>query len=416
MTLNTEEIQNLSNLLLSNDLEKLSLGLDLIEANQDFGKELVIQLILLRELSKEEEIAMRAHIITQDLITLKEDRRLKEGMGIFSFLEKEETVGMDQFDKTLTLHLRKFEKIQTEVGPLIAKSNLFIDRYFDLAQNLIRLNQTEKGIEMLEMIVDNQAQYFEAQYLLGTLYLSVHQEYESAKFCFNQAIEACPEHVESLKALADIQLLHYNKPVDAISILEKIIEFAPDSVSTYNKLTHIHFQHLKDFDRCRQLIDIVMSMDTYNAQALKYLSLIQWKEDQKLYDAVRTLQTGIEHHEGSDLALLSSTLGQLYAEGLQNFELARNFYLDALEATPGDRNIFEKMRYLLANYFNDFGTINLYFIKYLEAKPNDASMHFEYAKFIQSFVHNKDEVKKQLRLALKLNPGYPEATTLLKNL
>lgn len=281
----------------------------------------------------------------------------------------------------------KFAKIQADFAPLMLQYVYYRERYLNLGRKLYLLfDLSAEAQNCFETILQTAPQIADAAYSLGRI-LEKQNELQSAKAYYQKALTEEPQHVYALLQLGQLYCRLDSQPEKALPLFEQVVEEEPYLTEVYIRLGEAHFM-LEDFERCRQYVDIALSINEYNEEALDLLATLYRKIEHDYDKAIETYQKGLDHQVHADSGLLLGRLAEMYVEDLQAYDKGRLFYQRSLQAQPAQPERLQKYIQLLLNQMQDYGAALDAYEQYLEAVPSDWTMRLAYADFLSEYIHD----------------------------
>lgn len=290
----------------------------------------------------------------------------------------------------------KFAKIQSDFASLLLQYEYYRERYLDLARKLYLLfDLSAEARDCFEAMLKAHPQEAEAAYGLGRI-LEKQDKAEQAKVYYQQVLEQQPQHVYALLQLGQLYCRLDGQPEKALCLFEQVVEQEPYLMEVYIRLGEAHFM-LEDFERCRQYVDIALSINEYNEEALDLLATLYRKIERDYDKAIETYQKGLDHQVHADSGLLLGRLAEMYVEDLQAYDKGRLFYQRSLDAQPAQPARLRKYIQLLLEQLQDYGAALDAYERYLEVVPTDWTTRLAYADFLSEYIQDYWQAAEVLR-------------------
>ena len=170
------------------------------------------------------------------------------------------------------------------------KKNLKIQQILSLAIENHKKNNLELAESLYNRILKIDSNQFQANYLLGSLYLQT-KNFNKAIKLLNNAIQIQPDHADSYHNLgfAFIELGEFKK---AIQLLNKVIKINPDHIDVYYNLGNA-FKQLRDFNNAEIYYKKAIKLKPSNAKAYNNLGNVL-KESGKIKESIFFYQKAIQ--------------------------------------------------------------------------------------------------------------------------
>ena len=334
----------------------------------------------------------------------------------------------------------------------------------------------DQGLAELNALVKEEPRNVRARILLGNAYLSMRNT-QAASAAFEEAIRLAPERPGAYVQMGKV-LLVSNRENEAIEMFEKAVSMDATLLEPVQYITAVYLKR-KDFDqavaRVRRQLDVapanpflnnlmgsvyeaagnLTDAEKYMKKALElepsapalhvslagfylrhkmtekaktqYLSAID-KEPQTLsahmalgliYEGEKNYDQAQNHYEKAlkinpDYVPAANNLAYLYAERGGNIDVALNLAQKAKERVPNDPHISDTLGWIYYKK-NVYTTAIGYLKEAAEKQPAHPTIryHLGMAYFKNG---NRDQAKKELQEALRLNPGFEKAQEAKKTL
>jgi len=146
----------------------------------------------------------------------------------------------------LYLIMRDYENTYTTISKLIAIDNINPIAYFIRSMALIEESDTLNAIKNLQVAIDQDQEYYDAQLQLGILFAS--QKNPVAVNYLQNAIRITPRAIEAYYQLA-LFFQENGRTESAIQTYNSILDINPDFVPVLYNLGYIQLVYEKDFPR-----------------------------------------------------------------------------------------------------------------------------------------------------------------------
>lgn len=337
------------------------------------------------------------------------ERILVERFAIFDSIQQY-FPWMGDYKNLQKTNFQAFAPYQRQYLPLIASSPLYASIYLDLGRKLYVHYELEDEAEAcLECLFDYNDRLAEAAYSLGRIY-EKRTSYARAVAYYERCIALDPAHIYALLQLGWIKMQQglFN---EAIYQYNRVTEHDPYLREAHIRLAQAYYA-LEDLPRCRQFIEVVLSVDEFNAEALALLATIQWKHEQNWEAAQATLQKGLDHPVHGDSGLLLAQMAEMEVEFLQNYDKGRTFYEKSLKAQANQPDTVRKYARLLLQHYQAPDEARQIYADFLQLQPRHAAIRTDFAALLIDYFQDFPEANLQLQEALRWDADSAKAQQL----
>ena len=309
----------------------------------------------------------------------------------------------------------QFVTFKNRYEKLLSSYDYYTDLYLDMARKLYMLFKLEKeATACFEGIVSYNDRNDEAFYALGRV-MEKRQSFQEAIERYEKCIAIKPENIYAQLQLGALKVKELGLYEEAIEHYNKVIEQDPFSAEPYIRVSEAHY-HLQQIDRAKQFLEIALSINEFHEEALNLQGTIYWKIENNYEKAIETYQKGLDHLLHGDSALLLGSLGDLYAQYLQDFDKARLYYEKSLKVNPAQKNIIQQFIPILLQVFHDQAMAASHYENYLRLEPLDIDIKIAYAEFLIEYLHDYELAHEQLQAVIALAPEKEEAQRLMSRI
>lgn len=371
-------------------------------------------LCIVEALHEEEELQEQARSLLQIILTAEQQKNYSQGFAILQQIrtltpwDQEEIAAYPKY-------FEQFVQIKAHFDETIIGAHIYLEQYLDLGRKLYMICKMPKEASLcFKSILALRPNHAETLYAQGRIE-EYYENWLPARQYYARCTEIEPDHLYANLQLGYL-LVKEGKDLDAaVEHYERVIELDPYLQEAYVRLGEVLFMQ-EDIERCRQYIEVALSINEYNEAALDLLAKIYRKIEKDFDKAIETYQKGIDHHVHEDSGLLLGALAEMYIEDLQAHEKGKLFYEKSLAADPKQKERTQKFIQLLLTHYQDYGAVVDIYERYLRLVPHDAQMHRAYADFLLDYIHDTYTAKQHFQKALDLKPEWLEIKELLINL
>ncbi|MCH2043759.1 MAG: tetratricopeptide repeat protein [Saprospiraceae bacterium] len=363
-------------------------------------------LVLTAVLHPEEDIQQAAQALLMPRFGAQGISMLREQLSIFGTIA-EYFPWMGDYAPLQQENYQKFSKVKVDYIQMIVESPLYVETYLDMGRKLYMMFELEDEAKTcFEDILRINPKHDEAQYSLGRIYEKQHL-YKKAKEHYEAAIRHNEENVYALLQLGYIKVNKLNLNEEGIEHYGKVVEKEPYMAEAYVRTAEAYLG-LEDMERCQQFLEMALSINEYNEDALNLQGNIYWKVKGDYEKAEQTYQKGLDHQLHGDNGLLLGSLAEMYVELLE-FDKAKLFFEKSLKAQPNQPRVLALYTNLLVKQYQDYGAAISAYENYLDIQENDVETLRTFANFLIDYLNDEATALTYLEQAQTLDPDEDEA-------
>lgn len=363
-------------------------------------------LVLTAILHPEEDIQQTAQALLMPRFGAQGLGMLREQLSIFQSIV-EYFPWMGDYAPLQQENYEKFSKVKDDYIQMIVESPLYVETYLDMGRKLYMMFKLEDEAKTcFEDILKINPKHDETQYALGRIYEKQHL-YKKAQGYYEAAIQHNDENVYALLQLGYIKVNKLNLNEEGIEHYGKVIEKEPYMAEAYVRTAEAYLA-LEDMERCQQFLEMALSINEYNEEALNLQGNIYWKVKKEYEKAEETYQKGLDHQLHGDNGLLLGSLAEMYVELLE-FDKAKLFFEKSLKAQPNQPKTLASYTDLLVKQYQDYGATISAYEAYLDIQENDVETLRAFANFLIDYLNDETTALVYLEQALELDPDEGEA-------
>jgi tetratricopeptide (TPR) repeat protein len=298
---------------------------------------------------------------------------------------------------------------------LIASYALYAELLLDAGRKLLLIFQlAEEAKICFEIIVKYNSDNDEALYAIGRLEDRSGNLAKALEF-YERAITANPDNSFAQMQTGILKTALFEKYEEALHHFSKASESDPYSVEPYIRMAESAFK-MGNIPQTRQFLEIALGINEYHEEALNMFGTLQWKIEEDYDAAVETFKKGIDHKVHEDSALLLKSLGDIYAEHFQDFNIAKLFYDKSLKANPAQKTLLQYYVPFVLKQFQDLGAVEKAYADFLNLRTKDTEMLTAYANFLCEYLNDFDSAYNYLERALELDANHQPALKLMRKI
>lgn len=271
--------------------------------------------------------------------------------------------------------------------------------YINEANVAIKQNNFDKAIEQCQQAISEDAQNFDAYYILGNAYYQKGM-FKEMNDAFSSSLEINPKHEAKIKThrelawnklfeggVTDIEAAEYEKAASKFEIATQLIA---DRTGAYNNLAYAYNQ-LDQPENAKDAYIRALAVDSSDLEIKYYLGVLYYNMQD--YDACITTMTEIMDtaEPGTELYNNSMVSLAIAYDLAGNSEKAIETYDNALKLNPDDKDIlFNKGRlYFLQKDYENAAKV---WQRVIEIDPDDFEAHLNISN---SYINVGDSLKNE---------------------
>jgi tetratricopeptide (TPR) repeat protein len=351
-TLEPEEIENLSRLLSSSDLQNISLGLEMLKYNLSHVKDVSAPLMLIIHglyAYSDEEIVMikAAKSLLKKKLTNEEFKELQQHFVAFESMKKDLKLKWSEF----RVQLKQFEyQIDLYEPFILGNPDYQYAFYYDLSYYIIRrFRKYEKSYEYLKKLIDAGSEDLNIKSEFVDLVLNeffikeLHfEEIPRVISCVHELIHAYPyysaNYYHILGIIYDLYALDKDK---AKENYYKCLELDPNHDGSMNNLANIIYKLDGDYDEALRLVKEALKLNPKDYNTLDTLGCILFYGYKNYPEAIKAFEKVLKLRKRHHYSV--TALGEVYEE-MGDYVKAEDYYLQGLKIRPKSEYKLEKLK------------------------------------------------------------------------
>lgn len=379
-----EEIENLTEMLISPDTRNAELALKLLQQQPQYIPNLVVPLTILTKLSKNEEMQMLAKVVLHLKYTSKVIQQWEQPLEVFSATQKAKTLSWIRFYKLL----QYYEKNRAIYEPVLLNHPEY-SSYFEAV-----------GIALMQTFQQYELAYVYFQKIREKPEFSLQAKFYMAEMIYRFFLPEGKHLDEAPKILAILKEVQTYRPPNAErfwhvmgticelyiedmqqakSYYEQALQLAPDFEQSSFNLARLYFVYEQNYEAAKQILKELVLQHARNTAYWHLLAQVEWEGFQQVEKAEAIFQNILSLSRNSHPQTCMS-LGDLYLE--------QGKYEETLK----------------------------YYKMALAKKPNNVHMLLKYAKFQAQQLHHPKEAVQVYRKIVELDADNQEAKEALTTL
>ncbi|MGH1339309.1 MAG: tetratricopeptide repeat protein [Aureispira sp.] len=333
-SLSSQEIEHLSNLLLSNDDSNLDIAFQILSVHPDSIATLRKELVLVANLSRAQEHSKQAAQLLEQEFDGVQLQYWNEAFKLFKIYR--ELYDIEEFEANWHW-FEKHEKQRPEYMELLLKKHAYMREYFAIAEVLVafyrkRLDWAEHYYLVALSHAPNDVQILNR---LASLERSLHQDYERILAYYERILQLDPQHYDTIESNILFHLDYLKDPETAIELTNQALVFYPDDENFLLWLADASMLLDKNesFLKGKQLIQEILHNNPYNASAWAIYGNHLWLSEGNAKKAEEVYRQALVHNPTSynilgNLAELLETVHKDYTGADELYVKAFAIYLD----------------------------------------------------------------------------------------
>ncbi len=327
-SLDTQAIERLSDLLLSNDSSNINIAFQILSVHPDSITCLRRELVLVSNLSPDEGHGEQASQLLEQEYDGTQLAYWNEAFHLFSIYQ--ELYDLEEFEENWHW-FEKHEKQRPEYMPLLLKKKAYMREYFAIAEVLVanyrkRLDWAEHYYLVALCHAPNDVQIL---HRVANLERSLHQDYERTLAYYERILEIDPQHYDTIESNILFHMDYLKDPEKAMELAAHALTFYPKDENFQLWLADACMLHAEQsvFNKGKALIKNIIKGNPYNAPAWAIYGNHLWMSENDPERAEMIYRQALVHNPTSYNIL--GNLAELVETVHQNFEEADYLYVKA---------------------------------------------------------------------------------------
>lgn len=333
-SLSSQEIEHLSNLLLSNDDSNLNIAFQILSVHPDSIAVLRKELVLVANLSHIKEHGKQAAQLLEQEFDGAQLQYWNEAFKLFKIYR--ELYDLEEFEANWHW-FEKHEKQRPEYMALLLKKKAYMREYFAIAEVLVafyrkRLDWAEHYYLVALSHAPNDVQILNR---LASLERSLSQNHERILAYYERILQLDPQHYDTIESNILFHLDYLKDPETARQLALQALVFYPDDENFQLWLADASMLlgNKDSFAKGKQLLQDILHNNPYNASAWTIYGNHLWLSEGNAQKAEATYREALVHNPTSynilgNLAELLETVHLDYTGADELYVKAFAIYLD----------------------------------------------------------------------------------------
>lgn len=327
-SLNQEALQHLSSLLLSTDKNTIELGLQILKSHLDCLGEVVHELVLLSQLSWNDEQRLVARQLLEQQSTNDEIEHWNKVFYVFHIYH-------NLFEtKDFEDNWHWFEYHEAHRAPFmsfIVQNHEYAGEYIALAGTLTeyykkRLDWAERYYHIPLQQNPNDLNLLST---LANLYQDGFHDYEKALYYYNKILALDPAHYDALEAKGTLYFDYIKSTTKAINVFETALKYHPNDEHLRIHLADAYMikaEH-KAYHKGKQMIQEILERNPTSSFAWTIYANRLWTTENKPKEAEKAYINCLNLNPRNYTIL--GNLAELHESVYHDYEKAKDYYVKA---------------------------------------------------------------------------------------
>lgn len=334
-----EEIENLTEMLISPDTRNAELALKLLQQQSQYIPDLVVPLTILTKLSKDENLQMLAKVVLHLKYTSKAIEQWEQPLEVFAATKKAKTLSWIRFYKLL----QYYEQNRTIYEPVLLNHPEYTSYFEEVAIALMRnFQQYQLSYVYFQKVREKpefslQAKFYLAE-MLYRFFLPEGKNLEEAPnilAILKEVQTYNPPNVERfLHVMGTICELYIEDMEQAKSYYEQVLHVAPDFEQSSFNLARVYFVYEQDYTTAKKILEELVRKHPRKIDYWYLLAQVEW-EGFKDLDKAEAIFQNILVLSRNKHPQTAMSLGDLYIQK-SNYTQTLHYYKMALSQQPSD--------------------------------------------------------------------------------
>lgn len=332
--LDTQELEHLSDLLLSNDSSNLAIAFQILSTHADAIALLRKELVLVANLSHEQEQAEQAMQLLEQEFNGAQLKYWNEAFKLFKIYR--ELYDFEEFEEHWHW-FEKHEKQRPEYMPLLLKNKGYMREYFAIAEVLVAFYR--KRLDWAEhyylVALSHSPEDVEILHRLANLERTLHQNYERTLSYYEHILKLDPQHYDTIESNILFHLDYLKDSETAIELAQHALSFYPNDENFQLWLADalMLVGEEESFSKGKQLLQQIIKTNPYHAPAWAVYGNHLWLSEGNAQKAEEIYRQALIYNPTSynilgNLAELLETVYQDYEGADELYVKAFSIYLD----------------------------------------------------------------------------------------
>lgn len=333
-SLNPQELEHLSDLLLSNDSSNLDIAFQILSAHPDAIALLCKELVLVANLAHEQAHGEQAIQLLEQEFEGTQLKYWNEAFKLFKIYR--ELYDFEEFEEHWHW-FEKHEKQRPEYMPLLLKNKAYMREYFAIAEVLVAFYR--KRLDWAEhyylVALSHSPEDVQILHRLANLERTLHKDYERTLTYYEHILKLDPQHYDTLESNILFHLDYLKDPETAVQLAKHALSFYPNDENFQLWLADAWMlsRDQESFSMGKELLQQIIKNNPYNAPAWAIYGNHLWLSEGNAQQAEEIYRQALLHNPTSynilgNLAELLETVHKDYQGADEMYVKAFSIYLD----------------------------------------------------------------------------------------
>lgn len=328
-SLDEQELQNLSKLLLSTDAANIEIGLQLVKSLPNYINFVCKELVLISQLSWNDYLQKIAYELLKETYSAEQLEDWNESFKIFHVYEN--LYDYDDFKESWHL-FEKHEEIRPSFVPFLIQNSDYIVEYITLAECVF--SYYKKKLDWAEryylMALLHQPNNLGLLTTLADLYKDGYHDYPKALDCYNKILSVEISHYDALEAKALLYFSYLKEYDKAVEVFQEALIYYPNNENLKIWLADIYMTQNSagSFQKGKNILLSILKKTSKNIFALTIYANQLWITEKKPEEAkevyFRALDIAAQDYN------VWGNLAELYDREFKKYEIAQEYYAKTL--------------------------------------------------------------------------------------
>ena len=333
--LNSEEVERLSDMLLSENSNDLEIGFQILKAHPYAVQQVHRELLLMVHLAAHTEHAVHAKALLQ---THFDAEQLQTWNNTFEVFHRYGDL-YDPEDFEAQWHwFEQHEAVRGEYLSFILRKHAYVREYFSLAETIAEFykKRLDWAQRYYDLVLTYNPDDVPTLHRLGNLERDHHHRYEEALAYYLKVLSIQPTHYYTLEAITLLYLDYLEQPQEALSWIQRALEAYPQDEHLLVWLADVYMtpSSLQDFEQGETILNDIIARNPYNTAAWTIYGNHLWITKKAIDRAEQVYNKGLQHNPNSYNLL--GNLAELHERVYGDADKARALYLKSFSIYKDD--------------------------------------------------------------------------------
>jgi tetratricopeptide (TPR) repeat protein len=335
LSLSSEEIHNLSKLLISSDASSIEVAFQILQHYKNALHHVTKEVVLISQLSWNDTLRKEAY---QLLEATFESTQIKAWNDIFQvFHIYQNLFDIEDFEENWHW-FEQHEAHRAEYMSIIRQNIDYTGEYYAIAETIAEYYKTRLDFaeSYYYISLEHNPQDLNTLSTLATLYKDGYQDYPKALELYNKMLEIEPQHYDALEAKGAL-FLDYIKDINAAcTTFETALQHHPkdETLQIWLADTYMLKNEANLLIRGREMLENILANNPKNTFAWTIYGNRLWITENKPEEAIKAYECGLKINPRSYNIL--GNLAELYERVYKDYDQAKDYYIKAFSIYMSD--------------------------------------------------------------------------------